>query len=79
MISQPEYEHVLKAVSGWPAEQRLALAHELLSALRGPNGRRPPRRTLDRALGLARTDTEAPSDEQVRAWIDEHRRDKYGA
>jgi len=78
MSSNPEYQKVLKIVSEWPPEERIALASEVLATVAPPPSR-PPRRTLDRALGLARTNGPVPSDADVRQMIDEHRREKYGA
>ena len=34
--------------------------------------------TLPKALGLLASDRPAPTDEQVQAWLDEHRMEKYG-
>jgi hypothetical protein len=73
------YDTVLEVVSGWPSEKRLSLVQDVLETLapesRGP---RSQRRTLERALGLLPTGQPAPSDADVRQWLDEHRMEKYG-
>jgi hypothetical protein len=41
----------------------------------------PPKKrvkTLEQALGLLATDRPAPTDEEVKQWLDEHRMEKYG-
>lgn len=73
------YEGVLKIVSQWPAAQQMALVEDVLRTI-SPRVK-PPRqrqRTIDRALGLLATDQPAPTDEEVRQWLDEHRMEKYG-
>ena len=39
----------------------------------------PPRNTYKQAKGIAGGSGSAPTDEQVRQWIDEHRMTKYGS
>jgi hypothetical protein len=36
------------------------------------------KRTLERALGIAKTDSPAPDDAQVKRWLEERRMEKYG-
>lgn len=79
MSSNPDYQSVLKQVSAWPPEDRVALAQDLLGSIQsaaapGP----PPRDTLRRAIGLARGPGPVPNDVDVRQWLDEHRSQKYG-
>ncbi len=38
----------------------------------------PKRHTVDDALGLARTNGPAPSDEDIESWLDQRRMEKYG-
>ncbi|MBI4671886.1 MAG: hypothetical protein HY741_09505 [Chloroflexi bacterium] len=73
------YQDVIRTVVSWEHERRLALIRELLLSLEAEWRTRPvPRNTFKRALGLAATSQPAPSDEQVRDWLDEHRMEKYG-
>lgn len=79
MVSGPEYQAVLKAVSDWPLEDRAALVHDLLNALRRSNpATHAPRCTLNLALGLGKTGDPPPTDDDVHHWIAEHRQEKYG-
>lgn len=76
-IFRADYDEVLKAVEAWPRDQRLTLVQDILKTLAAPSpASRPRRRTLEHALGLLETG-EAPSDEQVQHWLDEHRLEKY--
>ena len=73
------YENVLKTVRQWPAVQQMELVQDVLrtiSARIDPPKKRT--RTLDQALGLLATDRPAPTDEEVKQWLDEHRMEKYG-
>ena len=74
-----DYEQILEIVRRWPPDQRLLLLRDIsqtLSSTRKPL--RPPRNTLSKALGLLSTKADAPSDEEVKRWGDEHRMEKYG-
>ena len=74
-----EYDSVRSTVLQWSVELRTALVHELLNTIaRSEDAPARRVRTLDRALGLLRTDADAPADEDVQSWLDEHRTDKYG-
>ena len=66
------YEGVLKIIGQWPAAQQIA--EDVLKAV-SPRVEPPRqrRRTVDRALGLLATDQLAPTDEEVKWWLDEHR------
>jgi hypothetical protein len=73
------YESVLRIVSLWPTSQQIALVEDVLKTI--SSRVEPPkqrRRTLDRALGLLATDKPAPTDDEVKQWLDEHRMEKYG-
>ena len=77
--SSADYSGVLRTVSGWPPEDRIALAQDILRIVQIDLSKpRPRRRTLDRALGLARGAGPPPTDEDVERWIEDHRREKYG-
>src|SRR5689334_15711211 len=76
MTFDQEYQQVLQQISKWPPEQRASLAAEVLATLK--HDRRDRRPTLSRALGLARTTSASPSDEDVKRLIEEHRDEKYG-
>jgi len=77
MNFDPEYQRVLQLISTWPPEHQASLAAEVLATLKS-NRRDRRRPTLARALGLARTTSPAPSDQDVKQWIDQHRDEKYG-
>lgn len=69
------YEDILAAVQQWPAPQQIALVQDVLKTLELA---RPRQATLSRALGLLATNQPAPTDEEVKQWLDEHRMEKYG-
>lgn len=73
------YEGVLKIVGQWPVAQQIALIEDVLKSvsprIEPPRHRQP---TIDRAFGLLATDQPAPTDEEVKRWLDEHRVEKYG-
>ena len=68
------YETVLQLVYQLPARQRFALIHDVLKSLEPMSAKGP---TLPRALGLLATEADAPTDEEVDAWLDERRMEKY--
>jgi hypothetical protein len=76
MISDPDYQNVLKTVSAWPAELRITLAHDVLGTVQRDVTHKP-HPTLDRALGLGRGQQPPPSDEQVKQWIEGYRLGKH--
>ena len=78
MSHRHEIDSILKRVETWPPEDRRALAIELLQ--RSTTGATlPPRDTLSQARAIAGSRTgPAPTDEEVKQWIDEHRMAKYG-
>ncbi len=72
------YDGVLKIVRQWPFEQRIALVQDVLETIDRriePPG--SPRSTLSQALGLLATDQPAPTDAEIKQWLDEHRVEKY--
>lgn len=81
MIPTNEYSEVLRIVTSWPMDQRIALAHDVLqratdSQSEAESERRRP--TFERARGIARASGPAPTDEQIKRWIGECRMEKYG-
>ena len=78
MIPMTDYNAVVQAIRQWTADKRFSLVQEVLQTLAPVTPPRQRRRTADEALGLAATaDHLAPTDEEVKQWIDEHRMEKY--
>lgn len=75
-----EYKNVVSIVSGWSPSMRAALMHAIVDTLvHKPEGEPSNRSTMERAIGLAKIPgRDAPSDEEVEQWLDEHRMEKYG-
>jgi hypothetical protein len=73
-----DYETVLQTIRRWPVAQRFALMQELLRALAAEVAPPRTRPTLPRALGLLATSGSAPTDMQVKQWLNERRVEKYG-
>ena len=72
-------ENVLGSIRAWPVDLRLSLVRHILAELETELKPQPKRKkTLNRALGLARTDQPPPTDEEVEQWLDERRTRKYG-
>jgi len=72
------YEGILNIVRQWPIAQRVTLVQDVLKTLAPEVERmRAPRRTLEKALGLISTQQPAPTDEEIRQWLDEYRLEKY--
>lgn len=79
MIETRNYQSVLRTIGEWSLEWRLALIRDLAQSLQldlTVQQRRKP--TLHKALGLLATDKPAPTDAQVKQWLEEHRLEKYG-
>ena len=73
------YESILATVQQWPAAQRFTLVQDVLRTLAPETERpRPRERTLEQALRLIPLNRPAPTDEEVKQWLDEHRMEKYG-
>jgi hypothetical protein len=77
MAHEREINSIIEQVKPWPAEDRVALAYLLLRDTRKQTREPTPRRTVDRALGVARGQLLSPDDETVRAWVDEHRQEEH--
>jgi len=78
MIQMTDYNAIIQAIRQWPADKRFSLVQEVLQTLAPVTPPRSRRRTADEALGLAAaTDHPAPTDEEVKQWMEEHRMEKY--
>ena len=78
MIHRMEIDTIVAQITPWPMEERVALAHQILRDM-GKQIRQPaPRRTLERAMGIAGGTSIPPDDATVRQWIDERRLQKHG-
>ena len=73
------YESVLQVVRSWPRAERFTLVQEVLKTLE-PEAEQPRHRepTLEKALRVVKLKGPAPTDEEVKQWLDEHRMEKYG-
>jgi len=69
---------IIAQVNPWPMEERVALAHQILSDLSRQTRQPAPRRTLAQAMGIAAGVSAPPDDALVRQWAEEHRLQKYG-
>jgi hypothetical protein len=78
MRHEQDIETILKQVTPWPEEDRVALAYEILRNMRTKTREPAPRKTLQLAKGIARGTSPPPDDATVRKWIEEHRQQKYG-
>ena len=74
------HDAVLQTINRWTPTQRFALVQEVLKTLEPPalSPTFPKRHTLDKALGLLKTDRLAPTDEEVGRILHESRLEKYG-
>ncbi len=74
-----EVREVLKQISGWPAEQRLALARDILQTLAGAvPAKAPSRKSLKELLGALSVAGSPPTDEACATLLEEERLRKYG-
>jgi hypothetical protein len=78
-IENVSYESVLREIQQWPAARQLELVQDVLRAI-SPRLALPPKRqkTFDRAFGLLANEKPAPTDAEVKQWLEEHRMEKYG-
>ena len=78
-VEPTNYKAVIEIVRGWPPASRFSLVQDVLKTL-APEVEhfRSKRNTLEKALGLLATSQSAPSDAEVRQWLDEYRMEKYG-
>lgn len=78
-IRANSYDSVLQTVRQWPPDRRFALVRDVINTLAADASPfRPERKTLERALGLLATSRPAPSDAEIKQWLDEQRMEKYG-
>lgn len=78
MIHREEIDTIIAQITPWPVEERVALAYEILRDMRKQTRQPAPRRTLERALGIAGGASMPPDDAMVRQWVEEHRLQKHG-
>ena len=74
-----DYQHILRLVTSWPAEQRRLLAQDILATVQtSPTRVKSTRNTLNRAFGLLQGSQSPPDDDDVKHIIHEQRMEKYG-
>ena len=74
------YEEVVQLVRQWPPSERFSLVQVIFQSL-APEIKRPiyqKKNTFTQALGLLATTSPAPTDTQVKEWLEERRLEKYG-
>jgi hypothetical protein len=78
-IETASYDGVLRVIQKWPPARQIELVQEVLSAISLrvalPSKRQ---KTLDRAFGLLANEKPAPTDEEVKQWLEERRTEKFG-
>ncbi len=74
------YSDVMKMIGTWTPDRRFMLVKDVLNTLEPEfQMTRPKRRqTLNKALGLLATNQPAPSDQEIKQWLDEYKLEKYG-
>lgn len=72
----PQIKAILKEVETWPAHEAETLARAIAGRFGGPSTRQMLK--LEDLVGIGRGDRPAPTDDEVKRWIDEHRVEKYG-
>jgi hypothetical protein len=77
MNHRTEIDSIIAQVTPWPMEERVALAYEILRDMRKQSRQLAPRRTLERALGIAGRTSPPPDDATVRLWVEEYRVQKH--
>lgn len=79
-IETDEVREVLKRISNWPAEQRLALARDILQTLAGGAvpAKAPSRKSLRALLGALPVAGSPPTDEACATLLEEERLRKHG-
>jgi hypothetical protein len=78
-ISTPDRDRILDEVRGWPAQDRLTLAREILQTLEGSFPGQPARRkSLRDLLGAVTLHRPAPSDEECEELLEAELLRKYG-
>jgi hypothetical protein len=83
-----ELTQVWEQVKNWPVRLQISLARRILDTVdaaeptvQAPRTESPAKRgrPVAELIGLGAGSGPPPSDEQVRQWIEEHCREKYGA
>ncbi len=70
---------VVNRVKDWPLDMRISLARRILETAETPAIIEPPRTlSLDRVIGVLKTDAPAPTDEECERIIEEERLRKHG-
>lgn len=77
MLREAEITEILTRVDQWLPEDRVALAYQILREMRIKVLADPPRDTLHRALGIGRGDGPAPTDDEVKEIMHNHRLEKF--
>ncbi|HEY0009233.1 MAG TPA: hypothetical protein VGB55_10955 [Tepidisphaeraceae bacterium] len=72
-----ETTQVFDTVRQWPRLRQIDLMRALLNSI-AQETPRGPRPSADTLFGIARGEGPAPTDEQVKEWIDQARTEKYG-
>ncbi len=73
-----DQDTILEAIQAWPIADQVTLAEAILQRVSAQRAKAPQRPSWREMAGLAANGQEAPSDEQVAQWLDEHRMEKYG-
>lgn len=78
-MDSKEMFEVLQRVKAWKPEMRIDLARRILETV-VPKQILPPPQTmsLDEVIGIAKTDTPPPTDEECKKILEEERLKKYG-
>lgn len=70
---------IIERVKTWSHSMKIALAKQVLDTLEPPRALPVTRgRPVEELIGIGAGDSPPPDDDQVRAWVDEHRMGKYG-
>ena len=77
--TEQSYATILQIVTHWPPAQRFDLVQQVLKTLApNPEALRPRYSSLQKLSGILATDQPAPSDAEVKQWLEEARMEKYG-
>lgn len=76
------YDTVWNTIRQWPQSYQLKLMQDIIQELASESDEIPQtsKQTADKALGLLQkyADQPAPSDQEVKLWLEEERLKKYG-
>jgi hypothetical protein len=77
-MSATEMSEVLSRVKTWMPEMRIVLARQILETLDPPQISSPPRKmSLNQVLGILKTDSPPPNDEECAKIVEEERLRKH--